>query len=159
MPVECRETLNPQCTYTCLFPSMKKYGIFLFCLFLSLSASATTITTDAPVKIEQSVGQSTVTSEFAGFDGEINLDNDVSPDAAGVLKQGIEKFTNAHTTEVNYRTYTKRVETNLEWGRLIRNSIYGLVILAVIVFGAVLWIRKKFSPTSTQPPTPHEVVS
>ena len=98
--------------------------------------------TDAPVKIDQSAGRSTVTSAFDGFEGKINLQNDVTPDAADVLTQGIEKFTGAHTTEVNYRTYVTRVETNLEWGRLIRNSIYGLVVLAVLVFGAVLYIRK-----------------
>ena len=83
----------------------------------------------------------------------------MTPDAAEVLTKGIEKFTGAHTTEMNYQTYVTRVETNLEWGRLIRNSIYGLVILAVIVFGAVLWIRKKISAIPTQPQTPEEVVS
>lgn len=138
---------------------MKKYGIFLYCLFLSLSASATTIMTDAPVKIDQSAGRSTVTSAFDGFEGKINLQNDVTPDAADVLTQGIEKFTGAHTTEVNYRTYVTRVETNLEWGRLIRNSIYGLVVLAVLVFGAVLYIRKRFLTNNTNQSQHEEVVS
>ena len=155
------EEPTQQTTTSRPFSSMKISGIFVFCLFFSLSASATTITTDAPVKIDQSAGRSTITSEFAGFEGKINLQNDVTPDAADVLTQGIEKFTNAHTTEVDYRTYVKRIETNLEWGRLIRNSIYGLIIFAVIVFGAVLWIRRKFSSTSpsTHPQTSEEVAS
>ena len=138
---------------------MKKLFTLLICLVFSSSAFATTITTNSPVNIDQAAGRSTVTSAFDGFEGKINLQNDVTPDAADVLTQGIDKFTGAHTTEVNYRTYTKRVETNLEWGRLIRNSIYGLVILAVIVFGAVLWIRKKFSEAPNKPQTPEEVVS